>query len=325
MIAAWQYERSLPARSLILDAGGFAARRLKVGTMPEAEVVETKGYYEEYPFIEGGAPRIAWWQDYMRDFLPDAQVKDRLIGDIGSGVGEISRGLANRGGHLVCLDLTLRALRRNREINPEAELFNGSALNLPFADGAFDHTISIGVLMVTPDCRKGMKEAARVTAPGGTVVLFIYNYWCYLNLAWHVWAPIRKTLPLASVPRWLVRVMQPFVRSHLGMKLDEPLLRRLLGDKLWTPHATFHTKKELVRWAAEDRLSLVRAKLFYHNYAWVMSFKKAGAASPTPKKEIELRCLSCGQQPISRSIDGYSCNECGASYPIEDGISLCLV
>ena len=293
--------------------------------MPDVAVAETKGYYEEYPFIEGGAPRIAWWQDYMRDFLPDGSVANRLIGDIGSGVGEISRGLANRGGRPVCLDLTLSALRRNRNVNPTAQLFNGSALDLPFADAAFDHTISIGVLMVTPDCRKGIQEVARVTAPGGTVVLFIYNYWCYLNLAWHAWAPVRKMVPLASVPRWVVGMMQPFVRSHLGMKLDEPLLRRLLGDKLWTPHATFHTKSELVRWAAAEGLSLVKAQLFFHNYAWVMSFEKAGVPAPPPKRDVQLRCLRCRRQPIDHAGSGYGCRACGASYLTEDGITRCLV
>jgi len=293
--------------------------------MPELAVQQTKSYYEDYPFIEGGAPRIAWWQEYLREFLPDDEVKGRLIGDIGSSVGEISRGLANRGGRMACLDLTLRGLQRNRQINPEAQLFNGSALNLPFADEAFDNTISIGVLMVTPDCRKGIKEVARVTAPGGTVVLFIYNYWSYLNFAYQLWAPIRKTVPLASVPSWMVKMMQPFVRSHLGMKLDEPLLRRLLGDKLWTPHATFHTKSELVRWGAEEGLTMTHAKLFFHDYAWVMSFKKAGTRSPTPKADVQLRCLSCNRSPLLRSAEGYKCTGCNTSYPTLEGITRCLV
>ena len=106
----------------------------------------TKKYYEKHPMIEGGAKRIKWWQEYLEYFLPEDMVKGQLIGDIGSGIGEMSRGLINRGARMVCLDLTMTALRRNREINPEAELFNGSALDLPFADGAFDHTMSLGGL-----------------------------------------------------------------------------------------------------------------------------------------------------------------------------------
>lgn len=293
--------------------------------MPEIEVQQTRGYYEEFPFIEGGPQRIAWWQDYLSEFLPDEQIKDRLVGDIGSSVGEISRGMINRGARVACLDLTEAGLRRNRQINPEATLFHGSALNLPFADEAFDHTISIGVLMVTPDCRKGVAEVARVTKPGGTVVLFIYNTWSYLNLAYKLFAPIRKVIPLSSVPSFIVRMMQPFVKGHLQTQLDEPLLRRLLGDKLWTPHATFHTRSELERWGREEGLTPVHHKLFYHHYAHVISFVKDGEPADAPTQEIELRCLACKEQPLRREADAYHCNACGASYEKVDGIYRCLV
>lgn len=293
--------------------------------MPEPAVQDTKSYYEEYPFIEGGPQRIAWWRDYLREFLPDEQVKGRLIGDIGSGVGEISRGLIDRGGRLVSLDVTLAALKRNREINPEAVLFNGSALDLPFADEAFDHAISIGVLMLTPNCRRGIEEVARVTAPGGTVVLFIYNYWSYLNAMYRFFAPIRKSVPLGKVPGWIVRMMQPFLKSHLNVELDEPGLRRLLGDKLWTPHATFHTRSELERWGHHAGITPVQHKLFYHNYAHVMSFQKGGAPRATPASEIVLRCVSCRAQPIHPQSGRYDCPGCGRPYTKVDGIYRCLV
>ena len=288
--------------------------------MLDQRIRETRGYYEEYPFIEGGPQRIAWWQDYMKPFLPDEAIQGRLIADIGSSVGEISRGLANRGARMTCLDLTSAALQRCKQINPEAELYHGSALNLPFADGTFDHAISIGVLMVTPDCRKGIREVARITAPGGTVVLFIYNYWCYLNFAYQLFAPVRKVVPLASVPSFMVRMMQPFVKSHLGETLDEPLLRRLLGDKLWTPHATFHTLREIKKWGAEEGLTMFAWKRFYHAYANVMAFKKAGNASSEPKETAALRCLKCGESPISKLPDSARCRNCDATYLKMDGV-----
>jgi ubiquinone/menaquinone biosynthesis C-methylase UbiE len=284
---------------------------------------ETKTHYEQYPFIEGGETRIAWWQEYLSYFLPDELTRGSLIGDIGCGVGEILRGLSNRGAQMVGLDLTLAALRRNQEINPDAQLFNGSAINLPFANNTFDHTISIGVLMVTPDCRKGFAEVARVTSPGGMVVLFIYNYWCYLHLLYRLFAPVRRVVPLESVPPILVRSMQPFVRSHLNMEIDEPQLRRLLGDKLWTPHATFHTLSQMRRWGTEEGLTLERWKRFYHGYANVMTFKKKGVRREGGAK-LELRCLRCNASPVGSANGGYQCGSCGASYPRHDGIFHCL-
>ena len=100
--------------------------------MREKLLKQTQSHYDEFPFIEGGANRIAWWREYLRDFLPDEEVCGRLIVDVGSGIGEISRGLIDRGGRLVCLDLSLESLQRCREINPEAQIMHGNALKLSY-------------------------------------------------------------------------------------------------------------------------------------------------------------------------------------------------
>lgn len=283
------------------------------------EVLETKQYYEQFPFIEGGSERIAWWSKYLEDYLPASAVEGRLVGDLGCGVGEIARSVADRGAQMVCMDLTERAIKRCGEINPGAERFQGSVLDLPFADESFDHTLSIGVLMITPDCRKGFREVARVTRPGGRVVLFIYNKWCYLNLLYKLFKPIRETVPLASAPSWMVRAMQPFVKGHLGMRLGEPELRKLLGDKLWTPHATFHSVGEIEAWGKQEGLELLAFKRFYHNYANVFCFQKKGAPAAEPRREPSLRCVSCGAAPMRRERSAYVCRECGDEYADRGG------
>src|SRR5262249_26022828 len=221
---------------------------------------KTRSHYDEFPFIEGGANRIRWWREYLRDFLPDQDIRDRLIVDVGSSVGEISRGFIDRKARLACLDLSLKSLKRCQQINPEAQTFHGNALELPFANASFDHAISIGVLHHTPDCRRGFKEIARVTAPGGTIVVFLYNYWSIYNVIYHASKPIRSIVPLDRIPRWALKSLQPFVKSHLGQRLNEQQLRNLLGDKLWTPRATFHSVSEVRRWGIQEGLILVATK-----------------------------------------------------------------
>ncbi len=281
---------------------------------------KVKNYYEKFPMIEGGPQRIQWWQEYLEPFLPDDMIRGKLIGEIGSGIGEMARGLLNRGARMVCLDITMTALKRNREINPEAELFNGDALNLPFVDEAFDHTMSLGVLMTTPDCRKGIKEIARITAPGGTVVLYIYTYWSLLNLIYHLFKPVAKIIPLEAVPVSVLKILQPFVKSHLNQKFDEYQLRRLLGDKLWIPHCTFHTLGEVKKWGEEEGLMMTKWKRFYLGYANVMAFRKSGTPRPEPAKEVKLRCLKCGHSPLFKSEEGCRCDKCGAEFKKEEGI-----
>ena len=281
---------------------------------------ETKNYYEDFPMIEGGATRIQWWHEYLKPFLPDEIIQGRLIGEIGSGIGEMARGLIDRGARMVCLDLTIAALKRNREINPEAELFNGDALDLPFADETFDHTISLGVLHHTPDCRKGIQEMARVTAPGGMVILYIYSYWSFLNLIYHLFRPISKIITLEAVPVSFVKIFQPFVKSHLNQELDDHQLRRLMGDKLWNPNVTFHTYREINKWCEQEGLTMTARKSFYLSYANVMAFKKRGTPRPEPAKELNLRCVKCGHSPLSKSEEYCVCSKCGTEFKKEGGI-----
>jgi len=288
--------------------------------MQQELLAQTRSHYDEYPFIEGGSQRIAWWRAYLADYLPDQAIRDRLMLDVGSSVGEISRALADRGARMTCIDISLQSLRRCRELNPRAPIFHASALDLPFPDASFDHTISIGVLHHTPDCRRGFHEVARVTAPGGTSVIFLYNYWNVYNPIFQAFKPIRRMVPLERVPVGVVRMLQPFARSHFGYPLDDAQLRRLLGDKLWTPQATFHSVREVRRWGLEEGMRLTAHKTFFLGYANVFRFEKTGAAGGTERRELRVACLSCRNDMAPDARGNYSCGACGRSYRLEDGI-----
>lgn len=284
---------------------------------------QTQAHYDQYPFIEGGPNRIAWWREYLRDFLPDALLQDRLVADIGSGIGEIARGLADRGARMVCLDISRQSLARCHEINPEADICHGTSLDLPFMDNTFDCVISIGVLHHTPDCRKGFKEAARVLAPGGVFVVFLYNWWNIYNFIYHAFKPVRVLVPLERVPRFVVRLLQPFAQTHLGQSLDDWQLRRLLGDKLWTPRATFHSIRQIRRWGEEEGLTMAAYKRFYLGYANIMKLVKKDALEGGGRRQVRVRCTKCGGGPMARYEGRYQC-ACGHIYPLVESIWECL-
>lgn len=280
----------------------------------------TQAHYDSYPFIEGGAKRINWWRKYLEDFLPDEDIRDRLILDVGSSVGEISRGLIERGARMVCIDLSLNSLKRCREINTEATVLHGNALKLPFPDKSFDHSISIGVLHHTPDCRLGFKELSRVTAPGGTVVVFLYNYWNIYNPIYQAFKPVRELIPLDRIPSAALSLLQPFVQTHLGQKLNDVQLRNLLGDKLWTPQATFHSISEVKKWGIEEGLKLTAYKRFYLGYANVMRFVKEGEFDPTINRELLLKCLECENSEMTERDHQYECVSCNNIYETDRGV-----
>ena len=236
---------------------------------------QTREHYDEYPFIEGGPDRIAWWKEYLSDFLPDGDIRGRRVVDIGSSVGEIARGFQERGADVTCLDVSGSSLRRCRELLPQARILQASALDLPFPTASFDHVVSIGVLHHTPDCRQGFREAARVAKPGARLVVFLYNARNVYRWIYAAWGPIRRRWPLESAPRALSRALQPFARAHLRQDLSDQQLLHLLGDKLWTPQATFHSVDQVRQWGAEEGLTLERTRPFFLGYANVFGFRKS--------------------------------------------------
>jgi ubiquinone/menaquinone biosynthesis C-methylase UbiE len=283
-------------------------------------VAATRRHYDAHHFIEGGGPRVKWWRTFLATFLPNEEVRGALIADVGSSVGEISRGLIDRGARLVCLDVSLESLRRCKANNPEAVIVHGNALQLPFADQSFDHTISIGVLHHTPDCRLGFHEVARVTGAGGSMVIFLYNKWSFYNVVYNGFAPVRKRVPLTSVPEWMVQLMNPLVKLHLGQSLNGTELRNLVGDALWTPRATFHSVREVRRWSAEEGLLFQGYRRFFLGYANVFHFRKPGQRTPEMRREPQFMCLHCKFAPMHHEADAVRCPACGRAYEIQGGI-----
>jgi SAM-dependent methyltransferase len=93
--------------------------------------------------------------------------------DLGCGAGTYARLLAKRGHEVVALDYSLPTLARALAADPArlARYAAGEAYHLPFAAGAFDAVVSIGVLQALRDTQRALAELARVLrAPGVLLV-----------------------------------------------------------------------------------------------------------------------------------------------------------
>jgi demethylmenaquinone methyltransferase / 2-methoxy-6-polyprenyl-1,4-benzoquinol methylase len=106
-----------------------------------------------------------------------------LVLDIGAGTGVSTEELARSGAYAVGADLSLGMLRVGRATRPQVPLVAADALALPFADEAFDAvTISLALRnIVDPDA--ALREMARVTKPGGRLVVCEFSH--------PTWAPFR--------------------------------------------------------------------------------------------------------------------------------------
>ena len=95
-----------------------------------------------------------------------------LLGlDIGCGEGHNTRLLAERGARVTAIDIADVFIAHAKRVEEQAPLgINyrvASAIELPFADGAFDFATGFMSFMDVPEADRGLQEAYRVLKPGG--------------------------------------------------------------------------------------------------------------------------------------------------------------
>ncbi|MFZ1946609.1 MAG: methyltransferase domain-containing protein [bacterium] len=116
--------------------------------------------------------------DYiLRREVPDPCGK-RIL-EVGSGTGLVSLALARRGAKVTLCDISPAALEFSRtafaRAGSEGETVQGSILDLPFEDGAFDVTWNAGVIehFEGAEQLRALREMLRVTKPDGRIVVAV--------------------------------------------------------------------------------------------------------------------------------------------------------
>ena len=95
--------------------------------------------------------------------------------DVGAGSGRLAGALAAAGWTVSAVDPSERMLELIRHRLPDAgdRIRAGAVESLPFEDGRFDVVTLIGVLRFVDDLDAAFRELARVTAPGGRLLVTI--------------------------------------------------------------------------------------------------------------------------------------------------------
>ena len=121
-----------------------------------------------------------------------------VVLDVAAGTGASSAVLARTGAKVCGLDISPGMVAIGRHDHPEIDFVVGDAESLPFADETFDAvTISFG-LRNMPHPQRVLAELARVTKPGGRLVVCELSTppWRVLQVAHHIW--LDRVMPLVA-------------------------------------------------------------------------------------------------------------------------------
>jgi len=118
--------------------------------------------------------RTKAWRRAVTDAV-GARPGDRVL-DLAAGTGSSSVPFGRAGATVVPCDFSLGMLGVGKRAQPALPFVAGDALRLPFADHAFDAvTISFGLRNVS-DVDAALREMARVTRPGGRLVVCEFSH-----------------------------------------------------------------------------------------------------------------------------------------------------
>jgi SAM-dependent methyltransferase len=257
-----------------------------------------RGCSREYPFIDG-VLRFVGAQDYAGSFgfqwlkhnrtqldtgmsrrseldftektgLGPEDFADKLVLDVGCGMGRYAEVITRWGAHVVGIDLSraVEAAARNLS-DRDATIIQADVFKLPFAPESFDMIYSLGVLHHTPDCEKAFKRLPGLLKPGGRIAIWLYsayNPWYRASDFYRKYTRKMSQKRLHS----LCKVAVPFYTADNAIR-KVPLLGRLISgtmrmilplaqdpDPEWRVLDTFdwyspwyqskHTYEEVFRW-----------------------------------------------------------------------------
>ena len=163
-----------------------------------------------------------------------APQRGELVLDLAAGTGTSSEPFAEVGARVVPCDFSIGMLTVGKQARPALPFVAGDGTQLPFADDTFDAvTISFGLRNIV-DPAAGLREMARVTRPGGRLVVCEFSH--------PTWAPFR-TLYV----EYLMRALPPVARAvssspdayvYLAESIrawpDQPRLAAMIAASGWS-------------------------------------------------------------------------------------------
>lgn len=202
-----------------------------------------RAFYEERPFPDyrpdddqGSLLRHGRADAFTRALDEEIPPRAKVL-EIGCGTGKLSNFLGVAGREVVGLDLSMASLLRAEAFRRRAGLgtvtfVRGNLFRPPIAPGSADVVIAMDVLHHTGDCRAAFRAVGRCVAPGGYLVVGLYNRYG--------------------------RALSPLARGEQG-RAETERENAWHHDPDQHPRESRHTADEVLDWLAEDGFAFVNS------------------------------------------------------------------
>ena len=153
--------------------------------------------FDQGELLRNAPEHLAIFNSYFAVFPWQLLPRDAVGFDLGCGTGRWAALVAERVGHLHCIDPSdaLEVARRNLAGRGNCSFHRATVDAIPLADGAADFGYSLGVLHHVPDTREGIQACVRKLKPGAPFLIYLYyafdNKPAWFRLIWRATEAVR--------------------------------------------------------------------------------------------------------------------------------------
>ena len=142
-------------------------------------------------------------EPYINNFADFENSTDKIVLEIGVGLGADHQRFAEAGAILYGIDLTERAITNTKKrlqlLGLASQLAEGDAEHLAFSDNFFDIVYSWGVIHHSPATPNAIYEIYRVLKPGGEARIMIYHTNSFVGYMLWLRYALLKARPFTSL------------------------------------------------------------------------------------------------------------------------------
>ena len=156
--------------------------------------------FNQQQLLHNAPEHLAIFNSYFAVF-PWQLLPEGAVGfDLGCGTGRWAALVAQRVGHLHCIDPSeaLEVARRNLAGLSNCSFHRATVDQIPLPDNSADFGYSLGVLHHVPDTRAGIHQCVQKLKPGAPFLLYLYfafdNKPAWYRLVWRMTEFIRFTV-----------------------------------------------------------------------------------------------------------------------------------